>query len=191
MPTYVSMYVCTECSALTAVEFITAIWVFPIPITILDVTVHCCISTEKLKHPVIYNPIIICIVILSLFLQSQFYQVCMMMMKGRSVQQLHKRLKFENGSPTTIFSLCVQTLVCKEKSQYQDTICNEAEEGLGDRQKCFAAQRGDLMGFFTSGKKKTILNPLAFSGIAKHILQHYFGNLCHLVVIPWSNMCVC
>lgn len=41
-------------------------------------------------------------------------------------------------------------------------------------------------------EKRTTLNPLAFSGIAKHILQHYFGNLCHLVVvIPWSNyVCV-
>ena len=61
--------------------------------------------------------------------------------KGRSVQRPRKGLKFErsHGSPVTIFSLYNPTNgdstkdEKKEKSQYQDTICSEAEEGNGDR----------------------------------------------------------
>ena len=62
--------------------------------------------------------------------------------KGRRVQQPHKRLKFDHGSSITNFSLCANvykhvygdlTKDEKEKTQYQDTICSEAEEGNGDR----------------------------------------------------------
>ena len=62
--------------------------------------------------------------------------------KGGSVQRPHKRLKVDHGSPITTFSLYVNvykhvngdfTEDEKETSQYQDTICCEAEEGNGDR----------------------------------------------------------
>ena len=62
------------------------------------------------------------------------------------MQRSRKRLKFENVltvySPVTIFSLYANvykhvngdsTKDKKEKIQYQDTICSEAEEENGDR----------------------------------------------------------
>ena len=65
--------------------------------------------------------------------------------KGRRMQRPHKRLKFENVLTVVplLFLACTQTCINtwtetpqrtkKEKSQYQDTICSEEEEGNGDR----------------------------------------------------------
>jgi len=134
-----------------------------------------------------------------------------------------QKIKIWKHSPTVVpLMFIAYTQMCtnvygdstkdeKEKSQYQDTICSEAEEGHGDRPwevlydyvvhpaTSKPSEDRALWGISTHGKKKNslrlfwswwLLEYISFSPYGHYSVS--YNDLCHLasaVVDQWSNTC--
>ena len=140
--------------------------------------------------------------------------------RGKEHATITQKIKIWNrshGSPVTIFSLHANvykhvngdsTKDKKEKSQYQETICSEAEEGNGNRpwevlydyvvDPAASQSSEETSGVFPLMQRTFPWAFLELMTAGIHILRWLgtlfvsYNDLCHLtraVVGQWSNTC--